>query len=162
MAVLIKEKLNILEKPIERNMEERIQKQEIKEQKIEKPLETMQKEIKKPKIPRKYKPREKEDIFLKEIIKFFEKNKINVISSDIIKKNSEMDFIVELPSIVGNLQYYCNARNKKKMNDSDLSHAYVKGQLKRLPVLVLSPGDLSAKAQEMIVRELNNLTFKKI
>ncbi len=159
---IIKEKLNILEKPIERNMEERIQKQEIKEQKIEKPLETIQKEIKKPKIPRKYKPREKEDIFLKEIMKFFEKNKINVISSDIIKKNSEMDFIVELPSIVGNLQYYCNARNKKKMNDSDLSHAYVKGQLKRLPVLVLSPGDLSAKAQEMIVRELNNLTFKKI
>ena len=79
-----------------------------------------------------------------------------------VKRNSEIDFIVEIPSVVGNLQYYCKAKNKKRVSDSDLSTAYVKGQLKKLPVLVLSPGELSAKAQEMISKELNNLTFKKI
>ena len=95
-------------------------------------------------------------------MKFFEKNKISIISSEIIKRNSELDFIVELPSVVGNLQYYCKARNKKRISDSDLSNAYVKGQLKRLPVIVLSPGELSSKAQDMIGKELSNLTFKKI
>ena len=153
---IIKERLNILEKPVERRIEqEAIKKQE------EKPVQQIQEQIKE-KTARKYKPREKEDDFLNSITKFFEKNKINVISSETIKKNSEIDFIVEIPSVVGDLQYYCKARNKKRISDSDLSNAYVKGQMKRLPVIVLSPGDLSAKAQEMVGKELNNLTFKKI
>ncbi len=151
---LIKEKLQIFEKPIEKIQTE------AKEREIEeKPLQQAQKQIK---TQKKYKPRDKEDAFMKDIIKFFEKNKINVISTDVIKKNSEMDFIVEIPSVVGNLQYYCKARNKKRLSDADLSNAYVKGQFKKLPVLMISTGELSAKAQEMLERELNNVTFKKI
>ena len=157
---IIKERLNILEKPIERKIE-KVQKQEIREKIEEKPIEAIKKEAK-PKEIKKYKPRDKEDAFLKDIMKFFEKNKINVISSEIIKKSLEIDFIVELPSVVGNLQYYCKARNKKKISDSDLSNAYVKGQFKKLPVIVLSPGELSSKAQEILAKELNNITFKKI
>ncbi len=161
---LIKSKLEI-QKPIEKRTEqEAIQKQEIEQKKIEeKPAQEIQKEIKQNlKETKKYKTREKEDNFLNSIIKFFERNKISMISSDVIKKNLEVDFIVEIPSVVGNLQYYCKARNKKRISDSDLSNAYVKGQLKRLPVLVISPGDLSAKAQEILAKELNNITFKKI
>ena len=157
---LIKQKLQILEKPAEKIIEEKaaqaIQKQEIRKQ------EEILKEKPKAKEPRKYKPREKEDTFLKDIMKFFEKNKINIVSTEVVKRNSEIDFVVELPSVVGNLQYYCKARNKKRISDSDLSQAYVKGQLKRLPVIVLSPGELSTKAQEMIGKELSNLTFKKV
>lgn len=158
---IIKEKLEILQ-PIEKPTE-KIQKQEIKEQRTEqKKVESVQKESKPKKGPRKYKPREKEDNFLKDIMKFFEKNNINVVNSEIIKRNSEIDFIVDIPSVVGNLQYYCKAKNKKRINDSDLSSAYVKGHFKKLPVLVISTGDLSAKAQEILAKELNNLTFKKI
>ena len=73
-----------------------------------------------------------------------------------------MDFVLEIPSVVGSLQYYCKARNKKRIGDSDLSAAYVKGQFRKLPVLVLSPGELSTKAQEMLAKELNSVTFKKI
>ncbi|MBI2652916.1 hypothetical protein HYX00_05620 [Candidatus Woesearchaeota archaeon] len=160
---LIKSKLEIIEKPIEKKFEEKLSEkiQEIKQQKIEEKL-PIQKQLKEKKEPRKYKEREKEDHFLNNIIKFFEKNKISVISSEIIKKNLEMDFVVEIPSVVGNLQYYCKAKNKKRINDSDLSSAYVKGQFKKLPVLMISTGDLSAKAQEMLTKELNNITFKKV
>ena len=180
---LIKSKLGV-QKPIEKKLEEQKQieplPQQIKEtaEKIQKhelsnasELERTRSQLtekieEKQKMPKektkKYKPREKEDNFLNSVTKFFERNKINMVSSETIKKNSEIDFIVEIPSVVGNLQYYCKARNKKRISDSDLSNAYVKGQMKRLPVIVLSPGDLSAKAQEMIGRELNNLTFKKI
>ena len=164
---IIKRKLDILEKPAEKKIEEKIQ--AVQKQPIKEKTEQIQKQIVKSdpikeegKEPKKYKPREMEDSFLKDIMKFFEKNKINVVSSEVIKKNSEIDFLVEIPSVVGNLQYYCKARNKKKINDSDLSQAYVKGQLRRLPVIVLSTGELSAKANEMIGKELSSLTFKKI
>jgi len=158
---LIKSKLDI-QKPIEKKIEqETIQKQE--QQRIEEKQLPIQKQLKeKSKETKKYKQREKEDNLLNNIMKFLEKNKINVISTEVIKRNLEIDFIVEIPSVFGNLQYYCKAKNKKSISDSDLSNAYVKGQLKRLPVLVLSSGDLTAKAQEMISKELNNLTFKKI
>src|SRR3989338_2264854 len=147
---LIKSKLDIPEKPIEKKIEDKPTEkiQEIKEHQktIQKPLEPVEQSKEKLKT-RKYKPREKEDNFLKDIMKFFEKNRINVVSSEVIKRNSEIDFIVDIPSVVGNLQYYCKARNKKRISDSDLSNAYVKGQLKRLPVIVLSGGELSGKAQ---------------
>ena len=138
-----------------------MQKEAAKEQKIEE--KPVQKEIKeKTKAAGKYKPRESGDNFLLSVTKFFEKNRINVLSSEIIKKNSEIDFIVEIPSVVGNLQYYCKAKNKKKISDSDLSNAYVKGQFRKMPVIVISGGDLSSKAQEILNKELNNITFKKI
>ena len=163
---LIKQKLEIAEKPIEKKIEEKaeekVQEQEIQEKIEERPVQQIQKEIKPKTKERKPIQKDKDDIFLKDTIKFFEKNKINVISTEVIKKNSEIDFIVELPSVVGNLQYYCKARNKKRVSDSDLSNAYVKGQFKKLPVLVISTGDLSSKAQEMLAKELNNITFKKI
>ena len=173
---LIKSKLEIVDKPIENKIEE-IKKIEPLPKQIKETIEKTQKQQlkEKPKesnasersetrsqFSKKYKPREREDDFLNSVTKFFEKNKINVISNEVIKKNSEIDFIVEIPSVVGNLQYYCKARNKKRISDSDLSNAYVKGQFKKLPILVISPGELSAKAQEMLAKELNNITFKKI
>ena len=168
---LIKAKLQILEKPIEKKIEEKKELRQEAAQKAEKqkplketaeklqkqPAEKIQKEKTKERIPK-----QKEDSFFKDISKFFEKNKINIVSSELIKKNSEFDFIVEIPSVVGNLQYYCKAKNKKRISDSDLSNAYVKGQFKKLPVLFLSSGELSTKAQEIIAKELNNITFKKV
>lgn len=162
-----------IKKEVQQKQAEVMQKQRevLTERKIEeKPIEKVQQQLKdtaeKPsqqKIKTK-KPKEtaKEDEFVKEIMKFFEKNKINIISTEIIKKNSEIDFIIEIPSVMGNLQYYCKAKNKKRISDSDLSNAYVKGQFKKLPVIVLAPGELSTKADEMIKKELNNLTFKQI
>ncbi len=167
---IIKSRLEFIEKPAEKRIEESAPKEEAKkiQPAEEKPQEAVEKQAQlekakeKPKETKKYKPREKEDDFLRDITEFFEKNKINVISTEIIKKNSEMEFVVEVPSVVGNLQYYCRAKNKKRVSDSDLSSAYVKGQLKRLPVIVLSGGDLSAKAEEILKKELTSLTFKKI
>ena len=143
--------------PIEKRIEERpVEKaqQQLKEL-TEKPI---QQKIKQ----RKPKEGSKEDDFMNDILKFFEKNKINIISTEVLKKNSEIDFVVEIPSVVGNLQYYCKAKNKKRINDSDLSNAFVKGQFKKLPVLVISPGELSGKAQEILAKELNNITFKRM
>jgi len=166
---LIKSKLNAVERPVEKKVEAPVKEtveKEVKEQHEEKLKEEIKEttEIKKEAPAEEEKPKQKgkEDKFLKSLMGFFEKNKINVVNTEVIKKNSEIDFIVEVSSVVGNVKYYCKAKNKKRISDSDLSNAYVKGQFQKLPVIVLSPGELSAKAQEMMDKELNNLAFKKV
>lgn len=138
-------------------------KKEIKEEeKIGK--EAIKKEIK----PAEEKPKEikkfidKTDSFLEEIKSFFNKNKIIIKNSEIIRKNSEIDFILQVPSAVGNLEYYCKTKNKKRVNDGDLSSAYVQGQLKKLPVLFLTKGELTKRAKEMSNKEFKNIHINKI
>jgi len=103
-----------------------------------------------------------EDKFLNEVKRFFEKSNISLIEEKIIKKNLELDLVVEVPSAVGNLVYYCKAKSKKRISDSDLSSAFVQGQLKKLPVLFLTKGELTKKANEMLSREFKNIKIKKI
>ncbi|MBI2647508.1 hypothetical protein HYW99_03455 [Candidatus Woesearchaeota archaeon] len=156
---LIRQRLEPIKLPTENRTEERITEKVEKEEPQK--IEQIQKQLK-GKIEKKPREKTKFDNFLNEITKFFNKNNINVVSSEVIKKNFEIDFIVEIPSVVGNLQYYCKAKNKKRISDSDLSNAFVKGQFKKLPTIFISTGDLSSKAKEILEKELNNLTFKKI
>ena len=103
-----------------------------------------------------------EDKFLNEIKRFLEKNNIELIGEKIVKKNSDLDLVIEVPSAVGSLTYYCKAKSKKRISDSDLSSAYVQGQLKKLPVLFLIKGELTKKAKEMLSKEFKNIKIKKI
>lgn len=116
-------------------------------------------------IPKKIeKPIKKEtlSIFFNEITNYFNKNKINIISQNIIRKNSEINFVIELSSAVGNLRYFCIAKSKKKINDGDLSSAYIKAQSKKLPVLFLTKGELTKKAKEILEKEFKGMNIKKI
>lgn len=154
---LKEDKKEFTEQPIQKPINQQLPQEKAREAIAEKTTDKAQKE----KITRKPRQKDKEDEFLMQLSKFLEKNSIKIINSEVIRKNADIDFVVEIPSVVGNLQYYCKAKNKKRVSDSDLSSAYVKGQLRKLPVLFISTGDLSTKAEEMLSKELN-LTFKKI
>lgn len=104
----------------------------------------------------------KPDKFLGKIKSFFEKNKINLLEHDIIKRESEIDSFVEIPSAVGMLKYYCKAKSKSKITDLDLSSAYIKGESNRLPILFLTDGIITKRAQEMLYKEFKNISFKRI
>ena len=100
--------------------------------------------------------------FLEEIHSYLNDNKVTIKNKEIIRKNSEIDFILEVPSTIGALEYYCKAKNKKRVNDSDLSSAYAQGQLKKLPVLFLTKGELTKKAKEISEKEFRQIKIKKI
>lgn len=100
--------------------------------------------------------------FDEEIHAYFKKKGIIVIEKDIIRRQTEIDFIIKIPSQAGNLTYYCKARNKKKLNDKDLSAAYVESQEKKLPVLFLISGELTKKATEMLETKFRNITVNTI
>ncbi len=93
---------------------------------------------------------------------FFVERKIRITEGQAIKKNSEMAYLIKVPSAVGELSYLCIAKNKK-CNESDISYAYVQGQIKKLPVLLIGAGELTKKAKELIQsNEFSNLTFIKV
>jgi hypothetical protein len=73
-----------------------------------------------------------------------------------IKADNEYDFIIKLPTPAGELTYYCKARNKKKVNEGDLSSTVLKAQSKRLPALFLADGKLTKQAEQSLKEELKD------
>lgn len=101
------------------------------------------------------------DEFVRRVYKYFKKNRIDVLEQNIIRKGSEVDFIVTVPSTVGSLTYYCKAKSKKRNNDADLASAMMQGQMKKLPVLYLMAGELTKRAKEMVHKEFKGMTIKQ-
>jgi hypothetical protein len=130
-----------------------VEEKKIEEKKIEVQEETKPKEIKKIDLG---------DKFLGQVKDYFENNKIDIIDCTIVKKNSEMDLVIKMPTPMGKIAYYCKAKNKKKCNDGDLSSAYVKGEMKKLPVIFLTTGELTKKTQELLLTDFKNITLTKI
>jgi len=92
---------------------------------------------------------------------FFTQNNIILLDKMAIKKKTDFDLTLEVPSPVGKLTYYCKARSKKKLTDADISAAYVQGQIKKLPVILLTDGELTKQAQA-ILGQLKGITVKKV
>lgn len=150
----------------ETELKQETTKKTIEEKKPELKKQTIKKEPLKQESLEKEKPKtwttDKTSSFLEEIKSYFSKNKITIKNSEIIRKNSEIDFILEVSSAVGTLEYYCKTKNKKRVNDGDLSSAYVQGQLKKLPVLFLTKGELTKRAKEMLGKEFKNIKVSKL
>ncbi len=139
------------------------EKKEPKEdKKVEEKKEQKEKTEPKDKKPVEEKQEDHQDSFYKKLKNYFDKNKIEVVSREIIRKQREIDFLIKIPSAAGMLKYYGKAINKKRCNDGDLSKAYVKGESKNLPVLFITPGKLSKRAKEMLNNEFRNINIIQI
>lgn len=103
-----------------------------------------------------------DDDFFNRIKSFFNSSGIEILDFTNIRKGTEYDFIIDLPSNVGSLTYYCKAKSKSKVNDGDLSTAFVYGQMKKLPILFLTLGDLTKTAKELLEKEFKSMFVKKI
>lgn len=107
------------------------------------------------------KKEETPDPLLLELLKFFNTNQVVILENAVIKKNAEVDLILEFNSLFGRLSYYCKAKKKKKVSASDLYSAFVQGQLKKLPIIFLTNGELTKQATEAI-KDLKGITYKQI
>lgn len=121
--------------------------------------ETPKQQARKPASPKAPIPSALE--FAKIANEFFAKNNIDIESENTPSK-SEAEYTVLLPSPVGKLRYYCIAKNKKTCTDSDISSAIVQGQLKKLPVLLLTKGEITKKAQQLLSKEIGAPVIKKL
>ena len=84
---------------------------------------------------------------------------ITIITEGQSRKNKEYSFIAKIPSQIGKLDFYVKVKNKKTITPTDLSLAHSEGQIKKLPVVIISNGMLTKKAKENITKELRGQVF---
>ncbi|MEM3373770.1 MAG: hypothetical protein QXE31_00980 [Candidatus Woesearchaeota archaeon] len=102
------------------------------------------------------------DAFLRKIINLFKEKNVEIINYNIIRKNNDIEMKIIIPSNVGKLNYYCKAKNKKKVDDKELSSIFVLSQMKKLPILYITTGELSKKAKELLENEFKNICVYKL
>lgn len=93
---------------------------------------------------------------------FFKQNSITAKEVSIRKKNKEIECVILLPTPVGDVKYFCKAKDKKKCNDNDLACAYVDGQSRKLPILFITTGEITKKAVGRIGKDFNNMKVRVI
>src|SRR3989344_4722470 len=98
--------------------------------------------------------------FYTSLINYLDKKKIEKLEEEITKKDKEFEIISNITSNMGTIRFLIVAKDKKKISDGDLSLAHNKAQLKKLPLIFLSNGDLMKSAKEYI--EKNYLVFDKL
>ncbi|MCK4669694.1 MAG: hypothetical protein KAT43_00715 [Nanoarchaeota archaeon] len=99
--------------------------------------------------------------FYDQIVAYCDKKKIKILEAEIIKKG-DIELILEVPTVIGNVKYFAKARSKKRNNDGDLSSAYVRGQTKSLPTLFITTGKVTKKALEMLGKDFKQMIVKEI
>lgn len=142
-------------------IEEKIKKETTKitkkePEKIIKELNKEEKSEDKLALPEKLSP------LFERIIEAFRKDNIEMLSYDILNKNKDIELIVKIPTPVGKLTYFCKAKDKKRINDSDLSLVLMRAQSKNLPALILITGELTKKTKGTFENEFKGLAIKKI
>ncbi len=172
------------EAPQEQKPENTILKEEEKETKTtekitekttkEKPKETkeQQKKLTEEKKPFLQKVKEKitrkkkktvNDEFSPQVKEYFQTLRIMIENKDIIRKNSEINYSIKVPSAVGHITYFCKAKAKNKCDEKDISAAYMEAQTKKLPLLFLYTNEITKKAEEMLESGIfENAVIRKI
>ncbi len=108
------------------------------------------------------KPQRSGALFLDEVTKFFEAHKITVLQQEVLKKGKHAWYIVKVPTTIGNVTYYAEAKQKKRITEADLSEAYVRGSNKRLPVLYITNGKPTKSTQEALSKDFKSIVIKTI
>jgi len=136
-------KLNTeLQKPIEEPKTEiKEEKRTITEEK-EEIEEKVEKEIEEPKKIVKVQD------FSEDIKKFLSSNKVKVLEENEIRKNREMELVLQLNSSLGKISFFAIAKNKKVITPADVTLVHYRGQEKKLPLIFLSSGKFTKKAEE--------------
>ena len=139
---------------------------------VRKEMALQKPDVKAKEIPKKQEPQrpladdtpltDSDDRLFRKAKKYFDESRIVIKSAKINRKNSDIDFVIEVPSSVGRLVYYCKAKDKKKINEGDLSALFMDSQRRKMPVLFLVTGELTKKAQQLLDSEFKSMNVKKV
>jgi len=100
--------------------------------------------------------------FIRKIKNYITIKNIKLIEVNINRKDSDIELIMNIESSIGEVTYFCRAKNKKKINEGDLSSVFMQGQMKKLPVFMIMTGNMTKKAKEMLATELKGLSVVRI
>lgn len=123
-----------------------------KKQEVEEPKEPtfLKSEKTKKETPKKEllkKETQKDDNILNKAIIFLKEKSFNIIKEDGIRKGREYVLIVEFNNLLKQ-RYYVKVINKLRINESDISLAGMEGKSKNFPVILLTNGKITSKAEK--------------
>ncbi len=104
----------------------------------------------------------KSDSFAERVKHYFAERGITVREERVVRRGNDLEFIIELPTPVGAVDYFCKAKRKKKSNEGDLAAAKLRGNAKQLPVLYVTTGELTKKARELLKTEYKGVVVKEL
>ncbi len=88
---------------------------------------------------------------------------MSILDGELIRKNAEINLRAVLNTPLGKVNFFCKAKKKAKVDEKDLSAAFIEAQMKKLPLLFLYSGELSKKAVEMVdANAFENAIIKRI
>lgn len=148
----VKEK-KIVKKHKPRVTREKEQTALIKEEVLEKSLESAPVVLEKKKV--------QESEFGKNIREYLLAKDIELLSTSMEKKK-EFEGVVRIDTLFGKQEFYLIVKDKKSVSDSDLLVALQKAQSKKMPALVMTSGELNKKAKEYLKEWGSLIKFEKI
>lgn len=92
--------------------------------------------------------------------RYFSGRDVEVLEGSLVKKNQEYEFLVRIPSKIGKVKFFVKYRNKKSISEGDLSLAQIIAVGKRLPLLFLTNGNVTAKARQYA--ESNGIVVEQV
>lgn len=101
-----------------------------------------------------------DDRFYQKVRSYCQEKGLAIRSAEVVKRNAEVSLVVEVPSAVGPLTYFCKAKAKALCNDNDLALAMMEAQERNLPALLLTTGKVSAKALQKLDKGLKGLIVR--
>ncbi len=110
--------------------------------------ESISKDLQKPhsEIPE---PSFSQTAFYKKVIDFFKEKEISVIRQDEISKK-EYEFLIKVPSNIGKIVMLARAKDKKKLNESDVAPALLASKMIDVSCLFLITGEFTKKSLKEI------------
>ncbi len=122
--------------------------------------------LEKPKKRRKEKSKEKQETLnplelpLK-LKKFFEDHGIQQKEQPTFQGGKDVEVLTTVSASFGTAHYLTIFLDKKKLNEGDISMVYARGHKKRAPVLLLSTGELTKKAEKYLEDYKGNIIYRK-
>ncbi len=99
---------------------------------------------------------------------FADKVKDYLLSKDIeillsiLEKKKEFMAKIRADTLFGKQEYYLIAKDKKKINETDLTIALQKAQSEKMIALIMSPGEIDKKAHPHLKEWRNLIKFEKL
>lgn len=95
--------------------------------------------------------------FENKVNSYFRAKNIEIFEKQFERKNKEFQFLVKIPSIIGEQEFYVKAKSKKTIKEEDLSLAWLEAQKQKKPLIFVTDGKISAKVLKFAETKLGNL-----
>lgn len=104
---------------------------------------------------------ESNDPFAHVVQEYFQAKQIQLVHFKTIKKG-ELECLVKVPSPLGAITYYCKAKKKKSCTEGDLATIFLAAQLRKLPALFLTTGQIPKKFTLQVAQDYPNLKIVQL